>query len=97
MAERALGRLDGVTTLLPRQEQFLYMYVRKEAVLASQIEGTKSTLTDLLGFETEARAGQPVIIKTGLINVQFETIHPFLDGKWVHRPASSPKFSFTVT
>ena len=60
MAERALGRLDGVTTLLPRQELFLYMYVRKEAVLSSQIEGTQSTLTDLLRFETEAQAGQPI-------------------------------------
>jgi Fic family protein len=60
MAERALGRLDGIATLLPRQELFLYMYVRKEAVLSSQIEGTQSTLTDLLRFETEALAGQPV-------------------------------------
>ncbi len=59
-AERALGRLDGITTLLPRQELFLYMYVRKEAVLSSQIEGTQSTLSDLLRFETEAKAGQPV-------------------------------------
>ena len=60
LAERALGRLDGITMLLPRQELFLYMYVRKEAVLSSQIEGTQSTLTDLLRFETEAHAGQPV-------------------------------------
>ena len=60
MAERALGRLDGITTLLPRQELFLYMYVRKEAVLSSQIEGTQSTLTDLLRFEAEALAGQPI-------------------------------------
>ena len=60
LAERALGRLDGITTLLPRQELFLYMYVRKEAVLSSQIEGTQSTLTDLLRFETEAQGGQPV-------------------------------------
>lgn len=59
LAERALGRLDGVTMLLPRQELFLYMYVRKEAVLSSQIEGTQSTLSDLLRFETEARAGEP--------------------------------------
>lgn len=43
--------------LLPRQELFLYMYVRKEAVLSSQIEGTQSTLSDLLRFETEAQAG----------------------------------------
>jgi Fic family protein len=59
-AERALGRLDGITVLLPRQELFLYMYVRKEAVLSSQIEGTQSTLSDLLRFETEAKAGQPI-------------------------------------
>jgi Fic family protein len=59
-AERAIGRLDGITVLLPRQELFLYMYVRKEAVLSSQIEGTQSTLSDLLRFETEAQAGQPI-------------------------------------
>ncbi len=60
LAERALGRLDGITTLLPRQELFLYMYVRKEAVLSSQIEGTQSTLSDLLRFETEAQTGAPI-------------------------------------
>lgn len=60
LAERALGRLDGITVLLPRQELFLYMYVRKEAVLSSQIEGTQSTLSDLLRFETEAQAGHPI-------------------------------------
>jgi Fic family protein len=59
-AERALGRLDGITMLLPRHELFLYMYVRKEAVLSSQIEGTQSTLSDLLRFEIEAQAGQPI-------------------------------------
>lgn len=59
-AERALGRLDGITVLLPRQELLLYMYVRKEAVFSSQIEGTQSTLSDLLRFETEAQAGQPL-------------------------------------
>lgn len=59
-AERALGRLDGVSVLLPNKELFLYMYVRKEAVLSSQIEGTQSTLSDLLRFETEAVAGEPL-------------------------------------
>lgn len=59
-ADRALGRLDGVSVLLPRQELFLYMYVRKEAVLSSRIEGTQSTLTDLLRYESEARTGEPV-------------------------------------
>ena len=59
-ADQALGRLDGIAVLLPRQDFFLYMYVRKEAVLSSQIEGTQSTLSDLLRFETEARSGQPI-------------------------------------
>jgi len=59
-ADRALGRLDGVSTLLPNKELFLYMYVRKEAVLSSQIEGTQSTLSDLLRFETEATEGNPI-------------------------------------
>ena len=58
-ADRALGRLDGVSLLLPDKELFLYMYVRKEAVLSSQIEGTQSTLDDLLKFETDAKAGKP--------------------------------------
>lgn len=59
-ADRALGRLDGVSLLLPNRELFLYMYVRKEAVLSSQIEGTQSTLSDLLRFETEAAEGEPI-------------------------------------
>jgi Fic family protein len=59
-AERALGRLDGISVLLPRAELFLYMYVRKEAVLSSQIEGTQSTLSDLLRFEAGAEAGEPI-------------------------------------
>jgi Fic family protein len=58
-ADRALGRLDGVSLLLPDKELFLYMYVRKEAVLSSQIEGTQSTLDELLKFETNAKAGSP--------------------------------------
>jgi Fic family protein len=59
-ADRALGRLDGITVLVPDKALFLYMYVRKEAVLSSQIEGTQSTLSDLLRFETDAAAGRPV-------------------------------------
>ena len=59
-ADRAVGRLDGVAMLLPYKALFLYMYVRKEAVLSSQIEGTQSTLDDLLRFENEALAGKPV-------------------------------------
>ena len=59
-ADRAIGRLDGITLLLPDHALFLYMYVRKEAVLSSQIEGTQSTLTDLLRFEIEQVAEPPV-------------------------------------
>lgn len=59
-ADRAIGRLDGITALVPDTSLFLYMYVRKEAVLSSQIEGTQSTLNDLLRFETDAAAGVPI-------------------------------------
>ena len=51
-ANRALGRLDGVTSILP-SPLFLFMYVRKEALLSSQIEGTQSSLSDLLLFEND--------------------------------------------
>src|SRR5438093_8000621 len=56
----ALGRLDSITTLLPSTELFLYTYVRKEAVLSSQIEGTQSSLSDLLLFELEEAPGVPL-------------------------------------
>jgi Fic family protein len=59
-ANQALGRLDGLTTLLPDTKFFLYLYVRKEALLSSQIEGTKSSFSDLLLFENEAEPGVPV-------------------------------------
>ncbi|MGI9175933.1 MAG: Fic family protein [Rhodothermales bacterium] len=58
-ANRALGRLDGVTTLLPDTELFIYLYVRKEAVLSSQIEGTQSSLSDLLLYESDEAPGIP--------------------------------------
>ena len=59
-ASLALGRLDSVSTLLPGTHLFLYAYVRKEAVLSSQIEGTQSTLSDLLLFELEGSPGAPL-------------------------------------
>ena len=59
-ANQALGRLDGVTLLLPDPGRFLYSYVRKEAVLSSQIEGTQSSLSDLLLFENEGAPGVPI-------------------------------------
>jgi len=50
-ADRALGRLDGSIHTLPDADLFVFMYVRKEAVLSSQIEGTQSSLNDLLEAE----------------------------------------------
>lgn len=55
----ALGRLDGVVTALPDADLLLYTFVRKEAVLSSQIEGTQSTLDDLLKHEIETAPGVP--------------------------------------
>ena len=56
----ACGRLDGVSALLPDPDRFLYGYVRREAVLSSQIEGTQSSLADLLLFEIDEQPGVPV-------------------------------------
>lgn len=58
-ANQALGRFDGITLLLPDPDSFLYAYVRKEAVLSSQIEGTQSSLSELLLFEHDAVQGLP--------------------------------------
>jgi Fic family protein len=59
-AHLALGRLDSISTLLPDPSFFLYFYVRKEAVLSSQIEGTQSSLSDLLLYESEEAPGVPL-------------------------------------
>lgn len=58
-ANQSLGRLDGLAEVIPNIYLFLYSYVRKEAVLSSQIEGTQSSLTDLLLYENEAAPGVP--------------------------------------
>lgn len=59
-ANRGLGRLDGVARLFPDPKRFLYMYVRKEALLSSQIEGTQSSFSDLLLYETKEAPGVPL-------------------------------------
>lgn len=84
-ANQALGRLDGITLLLPDPDQFIYTYVRKEAVLSSQIEGTVSSLSDLLLFEADEAPGVPitdaretanylVAINHGLAQIASETL-----------------------
>ena len=59
-ANQALGRLDGLASVLPDLSLFIYAYVRKEAVLSSQIEGTQSSLSDLLLFESDEAPGAPI-------------------------------------
>ncbi|MBK1727081.1 Fic family protein [Halorhodospira neutriphila] len=56
----ACGRLDAITRLLPDPDLFLYAYVRREALLSSQIEGTQSSLSDLLLFELDEVPGVPL-------------------------------------
>ena len=55
-----LGRLDSASTLIPDTSLFLYMYVRKEAVLSSMIEGTQSSISDLMLFELDQVPGVPL-------------------------------------
>jgi Fic family protein len=59
-ANQSVGRLDGITSALPDLKLFLYSYVRKEAVLSSQIEGTQSSLSDLLLYENAETPGVPL-------------------------------------
>ena len=59
-ANRAIGRLDGISDGLPDSHLFLYQYVRKEALLSSQIEGTQSSFSDLLLFEMDEVPGVPL-------------------------------------
>jgi len=60
LATQQLGRLDGATGILPDPNLFLYQYVRKEAVVSSQIEGTQSSLADLLRYEVDHSPGVPL-------------------------------------
>jgi len=63
-ADRALGRLDGATEVLPSPDLFIAMYVRRESVLSSQIEGTQASLVDVLEYEANAaRKGLPADVK----------------------------------
>ena len=59
-ANQAIGRLDGLGSILPDISLFIYAYVRKEAVLSSQIEGTQSSFSDLLLFEMDETPGIPL-------------------------------------
>lgn len=67
-ARGAVGRLDGVMTILPSTPLFLFMYIRKEALLSSQIEGTQSSLSDLLLFENDELPMVPIADVTEVSN-----------------------------
>ena len=60
IANRGVGRLDGASLAVSNQDLFLYTHIRKEAVLSSQIEGTQSSLSDLLLFENAGAPGVPI-------------------------------------
>ena len=59
-ANIALGRLDGFTMLLPDPSLFKYLFIRKEALLSSQIEGTQSSIADLMLHESHEQPGVPI-------------------------------------
>ena len=77
-----LGRLDGMSTLLPDRTHFTHLYIRKEAVLSSRIEGTQSSLSDLLLFEIEEAPGVPIddVIETSNYVAALEHGRRRLDG-----------------
>jgi Fic family protein len=81
-AERSLGRLDGVTSILPNPDLFVAMYVKHEAVLSSQIEGTQCTLEDVLEVELEPTGEKPkdiaeVVNYVGAMNYGLERLVDF--------------------
>jgi Fic family protein len=67
-AEIAIGRLDGIVEVIPDPDLFVFMYVRQEAVLSSQIEGTQASLMDVLEFEAEMARGEALVDVREIIN-----------------------------
>lgn len=67
-ADLAIGRLDGVIEVIPNPDRFVYMYVRREAVLSSQIEGTQASLMDVLEFEAQEEQAEARIDVREIIN-----------------------------
>lgn len=78
LADRKLGRLDGITQILPNPELFVAMYVKKEAVLSAQIEGTQASLVDVLNnpsVDTNDRAYNEVIEVVNYVNAMNWGLH----------------------
>lgn len=82
-ADQAVGRLDGVTRMITNPDLFVAMYVRREAVLSSQIEGAQSSLDDVLGFELDPRSAnlphdvEEVVNYVAAMNYGLERIKSF--------------------
>ena len=68
IADRALARLDGAVMTLPNPDLFIYMYVRREAVLSSQIEGTQASMIDVLAYEAERDKAEQEVPVADVIN-----------------------------
>lgn len=68
LADQAVGRLDGVVGILPNPDLFVAMYVKQEAVLSSQIEGTQASLTDVVQFEAEEGDGTGSVDVAEVVN-----------------------------
>jgi len=69
-ADRALAKLDGITTVLPNPELFVAMYVKKEALLSSQIEGTQASLEGILRFEANLEPSEDINEVKEVINYE---------------------------
>lgn len=67
-ADLAIGRLDGVIEVIPNPDRFVYMYVRREAVLSSQIEGTQASLMDVLEYEAQEEQGEARVDVREIVN-----------------------------
>ena len=68
LADQAVGRLDGVVEVVPDPDQFVFMYVRREAVLSSQIEGTHASLMDVLEYEAIRERGEARVDVREIVN-----------------------------
>ena len=90
-ADRALGRLDGSIKTLPNPDLFVFMYVRKEAVLSSQIEGTQSSLQDVLDAEAKILAADRPQDAEEVVNYVRAMNHGMRG--WMSSPSRSDSFA----
>ena len=78
-ANRAIGRLEGIGSVFPGDKLFLYTYIRKEALLSSQIEGTQSSLSELLRYENADVPGAPINADVQEVSNYVDAMHHGLE------------------